>query len=106
MDTKTTTLISLLGETSSCLKTYNETHWSQWLLKSKRMLEAGKPEGVEHLVGAFGGMGSFNDLILNSRNGHTVSDNDTEELNKKLNDYREKLTRLADQLKEEGVFEN
>lgn len=49
-------LIDLLGEE-------NETHWAAWMRRASRELKAGDYHGIERLLAASGGMGSFNDLV-------------------------------------------
>jgi len=39
-----------------------DSHWSRWMRDSDSMLAKGDLEGITHFLGAFGGMGSFNDL--------------------------------------------
>ncbi len=44
-----------------------ETHWRNWLSDSLAALEEKDPRGALHLRDAYGGMGSFNDLIVGQR---------------------------------------
>lgn len=45
--------------------------------------------------GAYGGMGSFNDLILCSANGHNVPEETDREVNDRLDFLRSRLYELA-----------
>ena len=38
--------------------------WADWLAESRRQILAHDGWGLTHLLGAYGGMGSFNDLQL------------------------------------------
>ena len=42
-------------------------HWREWLTCCIREIEASDYHGIERLAGGFGGMGSFNDLIVGQR---------------------------------------
>ena len=57
-------LLSALDEAIALLRGANETHWLAWLEKDRRLIANGDFYGVEHLLRAFGGMGSFNDYNL------------------------------------------
>lgn len=57
-------LISALDEAGMLLREANETHWAGWLEKDRRLIASGDFYGVEHLLQAFGGMGSLNDIAL------------------------------------------
>ena len=45
----------------------DETHWRAWMMSSLTKLEANELRGARHLLGAYGGMGAFNDLIIGQR---------------------------------------
>ena len=57
-------LLSILDELIALLRESDETHWSAWLEQDRRLIANGDFYGVEHLLRAFGGMGSFNDVAL------------------------------------------
>jgi hypothetical protein len=44
----------------------------------------GDVEGVRHLLGAYGGMGSISDLQIDPFNGHSVPEEDTQKVNEEL----------------------
>ncbi|MGX5173937.1 DUF6966 domain-containing protein [Aliikangiella sp. IMCC44653] len=64
MASKTKELIDILDKMVTLLKQDQESHWSAWMESSKRRLQNSDYSGVEHLLNAYGGMGSFNDLII------------------------------------------
>lgn len=70
MATKTKKLIDLLDKIIVLLKQDDERHWSAWLESSKTRLINSDYSGVEHFLSAYGGMGSFNDLVI----GQTMID--------------------------------
>ena len=57
-------LVSALDEIVALLRDSNEAHWAAWLEKDRRLIANGDFYGVEHLLQAFGGMGSINDIGL------------------------------------------
>uniref|UniRef100_A0A973ZZ61 DUF6966 domain-containing protein n=1 Tax=Bradyrhizobium septentrionale TaxID=1404411 RepID=A0A973ZZ61_9BRAD len=45
------------------------SHWADWMEKSRREIADSDFHGIERLLSAYGGMGSFNDLVsLSSSN--------------------------------------
>ena len=64
MDKKTEELISLLDELIAVLESDGEEHWSQWMRDASARLAESDASGITRLRAAYGGMGSFNDLVL------------------------------------------
>ena len=67
MGAKTEKLICVLREIILLLEADGESYWSQWMQTAKARLENLDYSGVEYLLRAYGGMGSFNDLIIFQR---------------------------------------
>lgn len=88
-----------LEECHKLLEDNGEGFWKFKIEKVILMLE--KSYNYEHLpdevLSWFGGMGSFNDLILCNENGHKVDDIDAS--NKKLSELREKISKTAKEYK-------
>jgi hypothetical protein len=59
-------LSQLLDEASDLLSLHGLTRWAEWLSKDARLISASDFFGIEHLLSAFGGMGSINDVVLSS----------------------------------------
>lgn len=57
-------LATLLEEAEVLLRKHGISHWADWLGKDARLIRGLDFYGVEHLLSAFGGMGSLNDLGL------------------------------------------
>lgn len=57
-------LIDVLDALIQVLEQDGDTHWSAWMRRAKSRLAQGDDRGADDLLGAYGGMGSFNDLIL------------------------------------------
>jgi len=60
---KTSRLVTLLDELAGLLRELDEAHWADWMTESARRLRHGDFSGIGHLLGAYGGMGSFNDVL-------------------------------------------
>ena len=63
---------SSLEQTSALLREHGEQHWSSWAERCRQELNAYDTEAFDHVLGAYGGMGSFNDLLILGVNGHAV----------------------------------
>ncbi|TMN24282.1 hypothetical protein [Pseudoxanthomonas sp. X-1] len=57
-------IIDVLDALIQVLEQDGDTHWSAWMRRAKSRLAQGDDRGADDLLGAYGGMGSFNDLIL------------------------------------------
>lgn len=57
-------LASLLDEAAQLLRLYGHSYWADWLSLDARRIRNLDFYGIEHLLSAFGGMGSLNDLSL------------------------------------------
>ena len=64
MDSSTKELIATLEELAMLLETHGDRHWSAWMRRAKSRLENLDFSGVDYLTSAYGGAGSFNDVIL------------------------------------------
>ncbi len=54
---------------------------------------------LDEILSWFGGMGSFNDLIISGQNGHAVSPEEESAKNKQFRDYKERIYEVAISLK-------
>ena len=99
---QTRKLIAILAELISLLNSDDETHWSAWMAEAKRRLEGEDVSGVQHLLSAYGGMGSFNDLILcqDTSHGGFRWKEGYEEKNDKLAQLRSSAWELAMAIKQ------
>ncbi len=108
MGPKTEELVSVLDELICLLGSDNETHWSGWMSKAKGLILESDLSGVKLVLGAFGGMGSFNDLIIGQsiENGKLVWISDAELKNQRLRSLRTKAFELADWLMQNHSLED
>lgn len=84
-------LIRALDDAIRILTTAGEEHWRSWLERDRRLVAEGDAYGVEHLMNAFGGMGSFNDLMLTAANGHSGTDQELCEMDDRLHELRDQI---------------
>ena len=67
---KTTELLGLLDELAAALNELGHDHWSRWMNEAGRLIRRDDARGVTYALDAYGGMGSFNDLLFGeSREG-------------------------------------
>ncbi len=64
------------------MRDHNRDKWAQWMAESRRQIEAHDTNGLEHLLGAFGGMGSFNDVVFHPMNGDDFGVEEIDRLNR------------------------
>ncbi|MBJ9975229.1 hypothetical protein IAE35_05550 [Pseudomonas sp. S75] len=64
MNSSTQPLIDVLERLALLLESDGDQHWSQWMRRARSRLLEGDLSGARYLLSAYGGMGSFNDLIL------------------------------------------
>lgn len=53
-----------IGEFLVLLRAANETMFADWFEKDRARISAGKTRALQHLVSAYGGAGSINDILL------------------------------------------
>ncbi|UVH49888.1 hypothetical protein P0D91_14840 [Pseudomonas sp. CBSPBW29] len=100
MGPKTAELIDVLEELAILLESDGDNHWSRWMRKAKTLLQASDYSGITYLRSAYGGMGSFNDLILgqSSVDGVFFWKPGYKELNDRLEELRSKASQLGTEI--------
>ncbi len=101
MDIKTHKLIKTLEEIVCILKEDNETHWSKTIQRCLNCIKKSDYSGVTLLLNCFGGIGSFNDLIICQMNinGQLAWKENYKEKNDRLHYLRCEAYELADYIK-------
>jgi len=84
-------LSGLLDETLALLNQHGESHWAAWLATCERGLASYDAHGLDRLLGAFGGMGSFNDLLVMEMNGHRIQQVQEAAVNSRLTELRNEI---------------
>ena len=94
-------LIATITAAVEILESDGETHWRAWLTRIRIDLEAGDLSGAKELLSGYGGMGSFNDLVLGqtTRDGKFAWKEDARQLNERFNPIRSRMWQLATNLK-------
>jgi len=104
MGQRTEELILELESCASLLRSCSEIHWAKWLEKSIGHLKKGQFRGIEHFEGAFGGMGSINDLVLTPVNGHTLKESEVDTYNNRMREHFDKAHNLIKETRKNAVF--
>jgi hypothetical protein len=94
---ETKELIAVLEELATLIEADGQTHWSAWMREAQLCLRGSDYSGVEHLLSAYGGMGSFSDLVIGQtyRDGVFAWKPGAEEINTRLNTLRSRAYQLA-----------
>jgi len=106
MATKLDELLKTLDELIQLLESDEEEHWSKWMRQSRTRLLDSDYSGIEHLRSAYGGMGSFNDLVIGQsyENGESRWKEGHVERNNRLNELRSKTWELADHIRRNHII--
>lgn len=91
MGPKTQELITTLESLILILEEDNKDHWVDWLQTARKWLVQSDFSGIEKLLSAYGGMGSFNDLYLSK----------ITRKNENFSDLQSKAWQLATEIKQE-----
>jgi hypothetical protein len=94
-------LLDAAGEASVLLRRYGEERWASWLDGDAERVRRGDRYGLDHLLTAFGGMGSLNDLMFHRLNGHDITDEEAETANEQLSGHVGRIFRHASHLQRE-----
>ena len=101
MGPKTKELVATLEELIVLLDAEGQDSWSNWMQKSKSWILDSDYSGIEYLLKAYGGMGSFDDLVLGQTNinGMFSWKPGYKDLNTKFSTLSEKAFTLANEIK-------
>ena len=91
-DSREAALRLLLKQASLLLNEVEEPFWSSRIDKALVSVDA------HEVLSWFGGMGSFNDLVIANVNGHRVKPSQEPQVNARLDALRSQLYQLAKQL--------
>lgn len=91
----------MLAKLASLLDGDDEQQWCAWILRAKARLENSDYSGIEYLLSAYGGMGSFNDFVAGQTTiaGQFAWKPGYVELNDKIDALRSKAWGLATYIK-------
>jgi hypothetical protein len=105
MATKLDELLEILSEIIQLLESDGEQHWSRWMRRSRDRLLKSDYSGIEYLLSAYGGMGSFNDLAICQiyENGEFRWKEGHIEKNNRLDELRGNAWELAEQIRRDHI---
>lgn len=83
-DERYTRLVANVADARELLERFGEDHWAKWMTSVHAELNAQDAQGLTRLLGAYGGMGTFNDLVIHPVNGHPVAEDDIDRINRSL----------------------
>ncbi len=91
-------LVTNLVTAEALMRDHDREFWARWMAESRRQIVAHDARGLSHLLGAFGGMGSFNDVLFHSLNGDELPPEVIDRLNRELASLRTALYSDAKEL--------
>ncbi|WP_105201576.1 DUF6966 domain-containing protein [Pseudoalteromonas sp. T1lg10] len=94
MGEKTNQLIEVLTELRQLTSEDDQEHWVKFLLLAETRLKKSDFSGIEHLLAGYGGLGSFNDVWIQS----------SKEKDERFCFLRSKVWDLANYIKENHEF--
>jgi hypothetical protein len=94
-------LLTNLDGAVALLRTYATSFWADWLSEDRAKIADGDRYALDHLLSAFGGMGSLSDLVIHPVNGDPIHDEDIDHVNQRLNVYRHEIWTAATTMKRE-----
>ena len=90
------TVTLLLRKCEALLRKVGETFWANKINNVlQKDVETLDLYQIEEIISWYGGMGSFNDLLISEHNDHLVSGEDEDKLNDELNSIRSAIYREA-----------
>ena len=89
-----------LDQLAALLRKHGEDKWADKIVKDRVGLEAFESKAIEHVLSAFGGMGSFNDVFLHPSNGHSIKEEEVAEVDDHLADISSQIWSNAKYLKQ------
>jgi len=91
-------LLPILAEMLLILERVGEEHWRVWVLERRAEIESWDEQGVRRLLGGYGGMGSFNDIVIHPLNGHSLALDEVAATNDRFDRLRSEAYRHAQEL--------
>ncbi len=83
-DQRISELATLVQEASDLLRRHSVTFWADWLGDDAARIRRLDFSGIEHLLSAYGAMGSLTDVFICPQNGHAIEGKDVELVNARL----------------------
>jgi hypothetical protein len=99
---KTTKKLIKILDAMISITEWDDSGWATWLSQCKNEIENGDFHGIERLLGGYGGMGSFNDLVVGQShdgNGNFIWRKGWKRRNSMLSRLRLKAYEMAQHIK-------
>lgn len=90
-DQRVSGLLAALHEASALLAKHGVDGWAAWLSEDGQRIASHDRYGFDHLLMAFGGMGSLSDVVFHPLNGNACGDDVDRWDNTRLDVLRGKL---------------
>ena len=100
-DEQLASLRANVDQVVALLREHGEDHWLSWAARCQRELDGHNSQALDHILGAYGGMGSFNDLLILASNGHVIQPQDEAAVNDHLAHLRTAIWTRATALRHE-----
>ena len=84
-------LLSSAEALSELLRSYGRQHWADWLAQDREHIQRGDAYGIDHLLRAYGGMGSLNDVLIHPVNGDDIALKDVDAVNARIRELRSRV---------------
>jgi hypothetical protein len=94
-------LLTAADALGKLLQGYGEQHWADWVIRDRQRIQEGDAFGIDHLLAAYGGMGSLNDVVIHPSNGHHIAEQDVRAVNEHLSQLRSRTYTAAMRLRTE-----
>jgi hypothetical protein len=92
-------LAAATDEAVRLLQSVGESFWATRLAAGTARIDTFGANGLDPILGMFGGMGSLNDLWLHPMNGHVASEEELRAANDRLAELREEIYESATALR-------
>jgi len=99
LDSRLEQLVFELGELCGLLRE-RDKFWFTWVERALLEIKQADVHGLDHLLAAYGGMGSFNDLVLGPADGQAFTPEEIA-VNNRVAQLRASCWRLATGLRRE-----
>lgn len=84
------------------LEHVDEQHWAGWFRAARAEIMNRDAHGLTRILRAYGGMGSFNDLLIHPQNGHTVRSAEVGQASEQLDALRVRIRDTAELLRKQS----
>jgi hypothetical protein len=88
-------LVAALSDTAKLLRSHAVEYWPERLERYAERVRLAEAEAVPGLQAEFGGMGSFNDVWIDPRNGHRITLEQVQPVNRRFGKLRAEIYELT-----------